>query len=85
LRAFLGPAPAPGRVEASPPGPTGTEAADVSLSDMFSGVAPGDAPAFVASKFLGAAVAAALLGWLLKGCAVAARGVATGALSGKID
>jgi len=52
---------------------------------MFSGVAPGDAPAFLASQFLGAAVAAALLGWLLKGRTVAARGATTGALSGKID
>jgi len=72
-------------VEASPPVPTGTEAGDVSLNDMFSGIAPGDVPAFLASQFLGAAVAAALWGWLLKGRTVAARGATTGALSAKID
>lgn len=36
-----------------------------SLSDTFSGIAPGDVPAFLAAQFLGAATAAALLGWLL--------------------
>jgi glycerol uptake facilitator-like aquaporin len=37
-----------------------------SLSDTFSGIAPGDVPAFLAAQFLGAAAAAALMGWLLK-------------------
>jgi len=36
-----------------------------SISDTFSGIAPGDVPAFLAAQFLGAATAAALLGWLL--------------------
>jgi glycerol uptake facilitator-like aquaporin len=36
-----------------------------SLSDTFSGIAPGDVPAFLAAQFLGAATAAVLLGWLL--------------------
>jgi glycerol uptake facilitator-like aquaporin len=43
-----------------------------SLSDTFSGIAPGDVPAFLAAQFLGAATAAALMGWLLKGRAAAA-------------
>jgi len=38
-----------------------------SLSDTYSGIAPGDVPAFLASQFLGAAVAALLMAWLLKG------------------
>jgi glycerol uptake facilitator-like aquaporin len=42
------------------------------LSDTFSGIAPGDVPAFLAAQFLGAATAAALMGWLLKGRAAAA-------------
>ena len=37
-----------------------------SLSDTFSGIAPGDVPAFLAAQFLGAATAAALMGWLLR-------------------
>lgn len=37
-----------------------------SLSDTFSGIAPSDVPAFLASQFLGAAAAAGLMGWLLK-------------------
>jgi len=79
LREFLGPAPAPGGVEASPRGPTGTEAGDVSLSDIFAGIAPGDVPALIASQILDAVVAAALLGWLLKGRTAAAQGATTGA------
>jgi glycerol uptake facilitator-like aquaporin len=38
-----------------------------SLSDTYSGIAPGDVPAFLAAQFLGAATAAALMRWLLKG------------------
>jgi glycerol uptake facilitator-like aquaporin len=49
-----------------------------SLSDTFSGIAPGDVPAFLAAQFLGAAVAAALMGWLLKGRDAAAQRAATG-------
>jgi glycerol uptake facilitator-like aquaporin len=37
-----------------------------SLSDTFSGIAPGDVPAFLAAQFLGAAAAAALFAWLLR-------------------
>jgi glycerol uptake facilitator-like aquaporin len=37
-----------------------------SLSDTFAGIAPGDAPAFIAAEFLGALVAAYLFGWLFK-------------------
>jgi glycerol uptake facilitator-like aquaporin len=48
-----------------------------SLSDTFSGIAPGDVPAFLASQFLGAAVAAAFMGWLLKGRTAAASRSAT--------
>ncbi len=36
-----------------------------SLSDTYSGIAPGDVPAFLAAQFLGAATAAGLLAWLL--------------------
>lgn len=48
-----------------------------SLSDTFSGIAPGDVPAFLAAQFLGAAVAAWLMGWLLKGRSAAAQRAAT--------
>jgi glycerol uptake facilitator-like aquaporin len=37
-----------------------------SLSDTYSGIAPGDVPAFLASQLLGAAAAAGLMGWLLR-------------------
>jgi glycerol uptake facilitator-like aquaporin len=37
-----------------------------SLSDTFAGIAPGDAPAFIAAEFLGALAAAYLFGWLFK-------------------
>jgi membrane protein DedA with SNARE-associated domain len=37
-----------------------------SFSDTFAGIAPGDAPAFIAAEFLGALVAAYLFGWLFK-------------------
>jgi len=50
-----------------------------SLSDTFSGIAPGDVPAFLASQFLGAAVAAALMGWLLKVQTADAQRATTGA------
>jgi glycerol uptake facilitator-like aquaporin len=50
-----------------------------SLSDTFAGIAPGDVPAFLASQFLGAMVAAALMGWLLKGRTVTAPEGAAGA------
>ena len=36
------------------------------FTDTFSGIAPADAPAFIAAQLLGAAVAVALFGWLLK-------------------
>ena len=36
-----------------------------SLTDTFSGIAPADAPAFIAAQLLGAVVAVALFGWLL--------------------
>ncbi len=42
------------------------------LSDTYSGIAPGDAPAFLAAQFLGATVAAVFMGWLFKGRAAAA-------------
>ncbi len=37
-----------------------------SLTDTFSGIAPADAPAFIAAQFVGALLAAATLGWLLQ-------------------
>jgi len=37
------------------------------LSDTYSGIAPGDVPAFIAAQLLGAATATALMRWLLKG------------------
>jgi glycerol uptake facilitator-like aquaporin len=37
-----------------------------SLSDSFAGIAPASVPAFVAAQLVGAAVAAAFMGWLLK-------------------
>lgn len=36
------------------------------FTDTFSGIAPADAPAFIAAQLLGALVAVALFGWLLK-------------------
>lgn len=36
-----------------------------SLTDTFSGIAPADAPAFIAAQLVGAVVAVALFGWLL--------------------
>ena len=36
-----------------------------SLTDTFSGIAPADAPAFIAAQLLGAVAAVALFGWLL--------------------
>ena len=38
-----------------------------SISDTFSGIAPGDVPAFVAAQLLGAATATYLLAWLFRG------------------
>lgn len=38
-----------------------------SLSDTFAGIAPASAPQFIAAQLIGAAVASALFGWLLKG------------------
>jgi glycerol uptake facilitator-like aquaporin len=35
------------------------------LTDTFSGIRPGDAPAFVIAQCVGAVLAAAALGWLL--------------------
>ena len=35
------------------------------LTDTFSGIRPGDVPAFVAAQLAGAALAAAVMGWLL--------------------
>lgn len=35
------------------------------LTDTFSGIRPGDVPAFVVCQFAGAALAAAVMGWLL--------------------
>jgi glycerol uptake facilitator-like aquaporin len=49
------------------------------LSDTYSGIAPGDVPAFLAAQFLGAVVGAGLLAWLLKGRAAAAREPASSA------
>jgi glycerol uptake facilitator-like aquaporin len=37
-----------------------------SLSDTFSGIAPGDVPAFLAAQFLGATVALMLLRWMFR-------------------
>ena len=37
-----------------------------SFTDTFSGIAPADAPAFVAAQLVGAALATALCGWLLR-------------------
>lgn len=36
-----------------------------SFTDTFSGIAPADAPAFIAAQFIGAAVATGLMAWLL--------------------
>ena len=36
------------------------------LTDSFSGIRPLDAPAFIAAQIIGALVAMALIGWLLK-------------------
>ncbi len=36
-----------------------------SFTDTFSGIAPADAPAFIAAQFAGAAVATGLMAWLL--------------------
>ncbi|MDE0036036.1 MAG: aquaporin family protein [Gammaproteobacteria bacterium] len=36
-----------------------------SFTDTFSGIAPADAPAFIAAQFVGALVAAGLMAWLL--------------------
>ena len=36
------------------------------LTDSFSGIRPSDAPAFIAAQIIGALVAMALIGWLLK-------------------
>ena len=36
-----------------------------SFTDTFSGIAPADAPAFIAAQFVGAAVATGLMAWLL--------------------
>jgi len=43
-----------------------------SLSDTYSGIAPGDVPAFLAAQFLGATVALMLLRWLFRAPAAAA-------------
>jgi glycerol uptake facilitator-like aquaporin len=43
------------------------------LSDTFAGIAPGDVPAFIAAQLLGAVTATALLSWLLKERAAAAK------------
>jgi glycerol uptake facilitator-like aquaporin len=48
-----------------------------SLSDTFAGIAPGDVPAFLAAQFLGAAVAAGVMRWLLKGREAAPQRVET--------
>lgn len=37
-----------------------------SFTDTFSGIAPADAPAFIAAQFAGAVVATALMAWLLR-------------------
>ncbi len=39
-----------------------------SLSNSFAGIAPGDAPAFIAAQLLGAAAGAVLAGWLFSPC-----------------
>lgn len=44
-----------------------------SLSDTFAGIAPGDVPAFLAAQFLGAAIAALLMRWLLNDRAAVAQ------------
>ena len=44
-----------------------------SLSDTFSGIAPGDVPAFVAAQLLGAAAATYLLAWLFRARDVSAQ------------
>ena len=36
-----------------------------SFTDTFSGIAPADAPAFIAAQFVGAVLATGLMGWLL--------------------
>ncbi|MCY3622754.1 MAG: aquaporin [Gammaproteobacteria bacterium] len=38
-----------------------------SFTDTFSGIAPADAPAFIAAQFVGAAAATGLMAWLLGG------------------
>ena len=38
-----------------------------SFTDTFSGIAPADAPAFIAAQFVGAVVATGLMAWLLGG------------------
>jgi len=42
-----------------------------SLSDSFAGIAPDDAPAFIAAQLLGAAAGAVLAGWLFSPCSAA--------------
>lgn len=37
-----------------------------SFTDTFSGIAPADAPAFIAAQFVGAVVATGLMAWLLR-------------------
>lgn len=37
-----------------------------SFTDTFSGIAPADAPAFIAAQFVGAAVATGVMAWLLR-------------------
>jgi glycerol uptake facilitator-like aquaporin len=37
-----------------------------SLSNTFAGIAPSSAPAFIAAQILGAVVAVATFGWLLR-------------------
>ncbi len=36
------------------------------FTDTFSGIAPGDAPAFIAAQLMGAVAATAIFGWLLR-------------------
>lgn len=38
-----------------------------SFTETFSGIAPGDAPAFIAAQFVGSALATGLMAWLLGG------------------
>ena len=38
-----------------------------SFTDTFSGIRPGDAPAFIIAEFVGAALAVAVFAWLLRG------------------